>query len=227
MKTFHDSTYGIIGGKPEVSKEALALLDALDKKCGGRLPPSLREWYSLDGAVEILAKRTSDHPIALSDLGKDSWYVGGTRDFVAEKYLVIMSENQGVCHWAIELNGQDDPPVVVEVDSLPKVEWLPFADTFSAFLETMVSDWNYAIVLCAQDIPLADRELDFLRQQFTEGHMTHNWPAKTTYRFRQDDQCIIIWDGEEQADWFLESNSPENLRELVNKMWQCGSLAES
>lgn len=227
MKIFHNTTYAMIGGKPRVSSEALALLDSLEKKCGGHLPASFKEWYSLDGAWEILAKRTSDHPIALSDLGKDRWYVEGSRDFISEGHLVFMTENQGVCHWALELNGEDDPPVVVEVDSLPTVKWQPFADTFSAFVEVVVSDWNYGHVLSAQDVPLTDSDLDFLRQQFNEGPMTHNWPAKTSSRFRKDDQCLIIWAGEEQADWFLQSNSPEHLRELLNEVWNCGSLAES
>lgn len=73
------------------SEAAIELVSELDRRCGGRLPAAVKEWYSLDGAVNILSKKTSDHLVPLEELGKvfDDWYGGGRRDFVAEGYLVI------------------------------------------------------------------------------------------------------------------------------------------
>ena len=206
------------------------LVSELDSRCGGRLPASVKEWYSLVDSVDILAKKTSDHPVPLEDLGKvfENWYGGGRRDFVAEGYLVIMSENQGVCNWAVPLNsGEEDPPVMVEVDSSPDCLWQPFADRFSIFINTIVCDWMDSIRLCAQDTPLTDQDLEFLRGQFKEGYSTYNWPAKISYRFRQRDQYILLWAGEDQTDWHLAADNVDSLYELVMTVWHCGSLSDS
>ena len=206
------------------------LVSELDSRCGGRLPASVKEWYSLVDSVDILAKKTSDHPVPLEELGKvfESWYGGGRRDFVAEGYLVIMSENQGVCNWAVPLNsGEEDPPVMVEVDSSPDCLWQPFADRFSIFINTIVCDWMDSIHLCAQDTPLTDQDLEFLRGQFKEGYSTYNWPAKQTYRFSQKDQYILVWAGEDQTDWHLAADNADSLYELVRTVWHCGSLSDS
>ncbi|MBX9724245.1 MAG: hypothetical protein K2X81_22745, partial [Candidatus Obscuribacterales bacterium] len=135
-------------------------------------------------------------------------------------------ENQRVCNWAVALSGEDDPPVLVESDSSPNVLWQPFADTFSEFINTAVSDWlGYTFMLCAQDIELTDRSLNHLRRYFVEGHVTHSWPGKDNYRFSLPDQYILIWNSEGQADWRLQANSIERLEELCNKVWECGNLS--
>lgn len=230
MKVFHQCTYDLLEVQPRRSEAAIELVSELDSRCGGRLPAAVKEWYSLDGAVNILAKKTSDHLVPLEELGKvfDDWYGGGRRDFVAEGYLVIMTENQGVCNWAVPLNSEEeDPPVLVEVESSPNVVWKPFADRFSIFVNTIVCDWIDSIHLCAQDTPLADKDLGFLREHFTEGYSTYNWPAKQSYRFRQQDQYILVWAGEDQTDWHLAADSADSLYELVRTVWHCGSLSDS
>ena len=229
MKTFHSATYNIIGERPVVSSETRLYIEALEKRI--RFPASLKEWYSLDKAVEILSDRTTDLPVELRELGKpfDDWYGGGPCDFVSKGYLVVMRENQGVCNWAVRLNDEDDPPVVVEVDSSPDVVWQPFAESFSTFIYTLIIDsgLNNCSSLAAQDQSLSARDLKFLQENFFQGPSTFNWPGKTNYRFSMEDQNILIWDSPDQSDWNLWSDSTESLKSLVEKVWHLGSLEET
>jgi len=105
--------------------------------------------------VEILATHSNcDHPTPLDRLGEieQVWHKADSRDSAPKSYLPTMTENQGVCRWAIELDGSDDPPVVVEVDSTSGVSWQHCADTFSTFVYTQVWDWQRlkGPSLCAQ-----------------------------------------------------------------------------
>jgi hypothetical protein len=51
-----------------------------------------------------------------------------------------MIENQGVCTWAIALDGTDDPFVVVEKDSGTPPTWQMCTDSFSQWVYYLVHD---------------------------------------------------------------------------------------
>ena len=112
-------------------------LAAAEDRLKVRLPASLREWYSNPEADSILKQHSnSDPPIPV-------------REFAVEKsplgpLLPIRSENQGVCTWAVALDGSDDPPVFIDVDSRG-TEWQRVATTFSAHVRPCV--WDHRIVL--------------------------------------------------------------------------------
>ena len=55
MLRFHQATFDLLGREPTVDSAAVALLDERERVLGIRLPTVVREWYSLEGAVEILA----------------------------------------------------------------------------------------------------------------------------------------------------------------------------
>ncbi len=182
----------------------------------------MREWYSLDSSVTILERFTDDHPIPVAELGNPN----AQSDLGLADYLLVMHENQYVSCWAVLLNGQDDPPVSVEVANSGQA-WQPFADTFSAFVYTVVTDWKYDLMLCATDDALAESDLQLLRANFVEGHATYNWPARRTYRFTKPEQQIVIWAGDDQADWHVQASCPEQLEEVARAVWQCGALRET
>ncbi len=230
MKTYHESTFRTIKEIPVVSAEACLLVRNLDKRCDGKLAESVKEWYSYLRAIPILSSYSNcDHPIALAELGEPfgDWYGTGPRDFVAEGYLVFMHENQGVCNWAIPLDGRNDPPVLVAFDSAPNAVWLPCADSFSDFVNTIVSNFNHSLMLCAQAKELNSVDLEFLRQSFTIGFQTHNFPGKENYRFSAADQYILIWNSDGQADWHLQSDSAAGLTALVDRVYKCSDVFES
>ncbi len=58
--------------------------------------------------------------------------------------IPIRWENQGVCTWAILLDGSDDPPVLVDVDS-GGTTWQRLARNLSTYVYSCV--WDYHVVL--------------------------------------------------------------------------------
>src|SRR6266566_8654434 len=114
---YHDAAIQLLMKRPESSSSATAVLNERERELGIKLPESVREWYSLRDSGEILRQHSnSDYPVPLNALGKPEpdWCGEGPRDFVHEGLLVFMGENEGVCDWAVRLDGSPDPPVVVQ-----------------------------------------------------------------------------------------------------------------
>ncbi|ALC21329.1 conserved hypothetical protein [Streptomyces pristinaespiralis ATCC 25486] len=116
------------GGCPE------AEVAAAEERLGLRLPPALREAYTLLGGREDL---TSNHDTlrALAELYVDE----------AGEALVFRDENQGAARWGILLRdlALDDPPVLVRPDLADKnaERWEGWLERTSlAFLEIVLSE---------------------------------------------------------------------------------------
>ncbi|RZU53364.1 SMI1/KNR4 family protein SUKH-1 [Krasilnikovia cinnamomea] len=149
---YHQRAVALDGVEPVVSAEADALLDRLEARHGVTLPAAVREWYRLEGAVEMLRRRANgDHPYKVEDLGNIEVYhfdseeleeeEERTYDPVADGLLPVMVENQGVWYWAVRLDGSDDPEVVAAMDEVaPHSEWQPFASSFSDF--ALIRVWD-------------------------------------------------------------------------------------
>ncbi|WP_394831397.1 SMI1/KNR4 family protein [Pendulispora rubella] len=212
---------------------AMAALVAREQKLGISLPASFVEWYGMLGGIELLQRNSNcDNPVPIVRLGASldgPW--DDPTDCVAEGLLIFMVENQGVCVWAVQLGRSDDPPVLVACD--PDYEWQPCAETFSSFIECQI--WDHAEILAdttpharmviqAQDLPLRSDDLAFLRRNFTERTTTRGWPGDIQYRFEHGETRLLLWDGEDQADWWICARTSENLTEIVEKLWYCGDL---
>jgi hypothetical protein len=120
-----------------IGARSLGELKRTEQRLGIRLPPSVREWCSYDGALPILAAHSNDDPpipvqeFSLTESG-------------AGRLISIRWENQGVCTWAILLDGSDHPPVLVDVDSNGTV-WQSLVQKFSTYVYTCV--WDHHVVL--------------------------------------------------------------------------------
>jgi hypothetical protein len=240
---FHAATFELIGKKPGGSRRALDLLKQRERQCGIGFPAAVREWYLAGGpglGMDIGCGETADEMVALRELGKPlaNWYAMGTADLVAAGLLVVMHENQGVCTWTVKLDGSDDPPVVVEVDSsakaasLSRIRWQRCAESFSTFMYCRAWDHGHALDrisfgLFAQDRALARRDVAFLRAHFTEGPTTFGHPGVVNYRFFTEDSAILIWAGKGQSDWHLMAASEEALLRLLRQVSRCGTLTET
>jgi hypothetical protein len=219
---------------PRQSDNALAAIRERETELGITFPDSVREWYSLDDAVARLERYSNaDRAVPVSELGTpfDDWYDGGPRDFVGEGLLLFMQENQGVCNWAIRLDGEADPAVVVEVDTAPDAVWLPCSDRFSTFVWCQIWDRrpDYATGAAAQEEVFSPTDLAFLRSQYRELPATFGWPGHTNYRFENQHGGILIWDGGEDrgVDWLIGSPGPSDLKTLLKHILPCGTLAQS
>jgi hypothetical protein len=186
------------------------------------LPRSVRDWYEREDAVKILADHShADPPIPTKDLAVLNWQ--------SHKLLPFRHENQGVCTWAIDLNGSDDPPVYVDVDSNGR-EWQLLASSFSQYVYSCV--WDYRLVfgqpglVQAQNAALSPSVRGTLATLFGEEIQTHGWPGSTQYRFHRKGQAILIWDSPGEADWFVAAPTAEALESALVAVWSLDDVGK-
>ncbi len=231
---YHHEAVALLRERPEFSAKAAEQLANREGELGIVFPESVREWYSLEDAVGLLRQR--DDLVAVEQLGKPfpNWYSGGPRNFVAQRLVVFMHENQGVCNWAFRLDGNPDPEVIVEVDTAPDDQWLRCADRFSTFVFCQIWDRCHAwplevggVAVEAQELVLAEADLQFLKAKFVQRPSTYGWPGQTNYRFETQNGGILIWEGKDQTDWFVWTPTPASLRSLLSRIWHCRKLADS
>lgn len=230
---FHAETLKLLNVTPAISDSAVAELDALEARIGRRLPGSVREWYSLDGACALLRQYSNDDwPLEVREFGlpRTDTHGGGPHDLLARGLVVFRYENQGVCVWAFGLDGTDDPPAYVDVNSQFKT-WTKCAPTFSEHLYAWM--WDYAKVLTkellvqAQNKPLSETALGFLKGNFDMGPESYGWPGDAQYRFSKDDQRILIWASVDQVDWWLTADREESLQALIETVRHCDQVGQS
>lgn len=229
---YHRDATALLPTLPQFSGTAVEALNRRERELGIRFPDAVREWYSLEGAVDLLQYHSNtDNPLPIDRLGEPfpNWYGGGPKDFVPRGFLVFMCENQGVCNWAFRLDGNPDPAVFVDVDTAPNDEWLLCADKFSTFIYCQIWDHGrQGVGVAAQELELATSDLELLGTNFSPRPSTYGWPGNTNYRFETDDGRILIWDSEHKGvDWLVSATSPADLRVVLSRIWRCGSLAET
>ncbi|MFK4227547.1 hypothetical protein [Streptomyces sp. NPDC019890] len=143
---YHQRALALAGEPYIVSASAVAALDELEARGNiDLLPASLREWYSLDSAVRILQRHSDDIPYAVADLGRSHGPYGesvGDDDaphpIDEQNLLPFMIENQGVCYWAVRLDGSPDPEVLITYEDFES--WFPCSASFSEFAYSWVWD---------------------------------------------------------------------------------------
>lgn len=229
MLRFHTAAIGLL---PSRSKFSPANADALaerERSIEKVFPASVREWYCQDRSVDLLREYSNcDQPVPIERLGAptENWYEAGPRDFLLDDLLWFMTENQGVCNWAVKLDGSDDPPVVVEVDSSPKEVWRPLASSFSEFIYCQIWDHPPNFVQCsAQELDLTAHDRRYLQSNFIAGPSTSGWPGSVNLRFNSAHGRILIWYADDHsADWFLSARDEEEMVRLIGSVWNCGNL---
>lgn len=221
--SYHTTTFRLLNSEPMTSVEMQATVQETERQLGISLPPSVREWYLCGDAMRILAEHSNqDPPIALREFAVFEWQ--------SRHLLPIRHENQGVCTWAIALDGSEDPPVLVDVDSGGK-EWQPQAPSFSAYVYSCVWDYRQVFgrpaLIQAQNVALSRVALDGLRAAFSEELQTQGWPGDAQYRFTNGRAAILIWSAGRQADWFIASSDAATLEGALLAIWHLDSLGKS
>lgn len=233
MLRYHARSFELLGIQPCISASATDALARVEETIGRALPASIREWYAQQDACRLLLEYSNgDPPLDIVQLGEPlcDTHGGGPHDLLLRDLLPFRFENQGVCVWAVQLNGSEDPPVVVDRDTQFKI-WQPCASSFSEHVYTCV--WDYALVLLrdlliqAQHGPVSREALAFLKEHFVPGPVTTGWPGDTQYRFSRGDQRILIWSTGKSADWWLAADSEDSLRELASTVGSCDQVNKS
>jgi hypothetical protein len=213
---YHQATLDLIGLEVQPGEPNPALMRWATRH-GHAVPASVKEWYSLPDAVALLFRYSNqDPPLEPGEFRVDCYQ--------EKPVWTCIIENQGVCRWGIWLNGDDDPPVLVNITD----SWEPCASTFSTFVYTRVFDYQYWADDETWNIevrgPLKPGELRYLRTHFSEAPQTLGFPG-AAYRFYQSEKRATLWisqDGE-QTDWSVSARTPALFQELMatlKALWQ-------
>ena len=131
---FHQRTFEFLGREPKISERQENALRALQRFLQVELPDAVIEWFSLEDATQLI-RLNDDHVLPINSFefkanplfgDNPHWqvptYVGdrlsgwGARDkyYLDENLFLVIIENQGVCFWAVDLNGSRNPPVFMK-----------------------------------------------------------------------------------------------------------------
>lgn len=228
---YHDKAFQLIPGRPAASQERAELVRKREVELRFSLPESVREWYLLDDAEELLHRYSnSDYLVPLTELGKvePDWCGEGPRDFVAQGLLFFMAENQGVCDWAVKLGTGPDPAVVVQVDTAPNEVWLPCADRFSTFMYCQVWDNSMArFRIMAHEPEVSSKVLRRMGEELEEQPRTYGWPGQGNYRYEAKEGRVLIHQEHTSAEWWLASTTRDDLAGLLKLVEACGAVFDS
>ncbi|MER7274881.1 SMI1/KNR4 family protein [Dactylosporangium sp. NPDC000244] len=236
---YHARSLALAGRTAETSPDAVAALDRFAAERGFPLPASVREWYSLAAGQEILRRFSNDDRVyAAHELGRpeecspdDESDQEREWDPVAEiQLLPFMIENQGVCFWAVKLDGSDDPPVMISLDDLePTDEWTMLSASFSDLVYTRI--WDHQAMCGARTLRAPVASFDPATWAGF-GTRLEERPADSNgwrYRFAgsADDQRVLLeknaWDQAGQC--YLWAASDDLLVDLVTTVRESTGLA--
>ncbi len=217
MLRYHAKTLELLRG--DVPAGQGDRVEEVEARLGAALPASVREWYAdIDGRSVLQKYSNDDHPLSPADFRRVE--VEGLT------LIILMGENQAVCWWGFELDGSEDPPVYVNVESPPDDLHL-YSRTFSDFTYVRVFDhhgfWDEGRMSMDICDPLTADDLALLNDRFEVELTSEGWPSAVTHRFSSPLGRITIWSAPDQSDWVLSSDSPAALgalREQVQPIWR-------
>jgi hypothetical protein len=225
---YHQAVFDLLGLEPRPSAARLRALRDHEERSGVAFPPSIVEWFALEDAEEIFADHTTpDYLTALEELADPA--------MVAQGYLAIADENQGVVAWYARLGGADDPPIYDNNDSPDPAAWTLCSASFSAFIQhkIAVGQLDMAIetlTLIADDLAPDLATLDRLLEDYTAGPHLHSARRRSYHLFNQHGRLSIMLppDGAEPplaGRWVIESMTPAGLLRLAESIRPYGTLA--
>lgn len=199
---YHQKSLELIGYKPEFSGDTFP-----------NLPASVGEWFSLVNGVELLEKYSNqDVPVPPA---KFKAY-----QFNDIELIVFMYENQGVLWWAFENNGNDDPPIYINLDPPPN-NWVRGEDSFSKFVYTWLFDhlhwWEGDLFIMKSAGPLEDHIFEILRKEYVEELSSISLVGLSQLRFSNNDQRISITSDDTHTTWMFSADSAESLKMVYSR----------
>ncbi|MGI5175939.1 hypothetical protein ACQEVZ_28785 [Dactylosporangium sp. CA-152071] len=210
-------------------------IDALEREWGLHVPLAVREWYSIQGAVEWLARHSDNILVSAARLGDP---IDGL-DYLDGGRLVTETDSQCCWRWVVRLrppryDGEplfdlpeappitvdEDPPVwIIDPDRHDPFEKL-YADHFSNYVLTSV--WTAQAFgkdsFFTDDDRLPRQALDTLRQRYLELPTTYAWagnqPCDAVYRFTGPARIMIAVRGETALYTFMATDSQQELAKI-------------
>jgi hypothetical protein len=217
--SYHADAFTLLGIAPPQAGTDQAV-DIAELQLGCKLPASVREWYSCAAAVPILNDHSNKDPAVPPE---DFRIV----DWNSHLLIPLRYENQGVCTWAIALDGSSDPPIYVDLSKLGAT-WTLHAPTFSRFVYATI--WDHIAVLRrrvlvqAQNWPLSADTLKQLTTIAGVERETFAWPGNIQHRFTLGGGALLVWASDRQADWFIAADDELDLRSVLVQLWDLDSV---
>lgn len=176
-------------------------------KLAGELPASVAQWYALPDGLDLLREYSnSDSPVAPEEFE--------VHTFEKRTLATFLYENQGVCWWAFDRNGGDDPAVYVNVDPPPN-RWIRCCSSFSKFVYTRLFDYRNWCHPKLSEIEIGPEltaaSLRVLRKSCRQHPSTRGWPGDAQYRFSEEDRRFTLCKCEGQTDWYLSATTEASL----------------
>jgi hypothetical protein len=243
--TYHQAAFDLINRIPFLDPNAVELIRQ-HEQAGLLLPAALREWYSLAGAVELLGSM-GDHPTSLQNiLAFLPTLPAVSEGKSAHSEITILVEHAGNFACSVHLNGDDDPPVVMEIeeaedkDKPDTVLWPHFSEFIFQWcwehldlifcpvrkIMTRAELRNDRCMLCASEDELRDEDLRYLRTLFPLEHNTQGNPQ--FYHFQNQDSHIYIWCRKpDDVWWWLRADGESRLLQLARSVWAVGTLSKT
>lgn len=213
MLRFHQRAAVLLVPESRANYALPSYVLAAEESLGLTLPTSVREWYSLPDAMEILA-HSNDPPIHPRDFALVEWR--------SHHLVPIRHENQGVCVWAVLIDGSDDPPVYIQLDG--SQDWVLAAKSFSDYVYACVWDFTQVdrrrLFVQAQNYSLSDAAYAELQRSFASAVTTFGWPGDACFRFGATDGGILIHTSDAQADWYVGADDEPGLESILRLIWR-------
>jgi hypothetical protein len=243
---YHQATLDFVGRKPALSRAAVKLIDAAEQKASLRLPPAVREWYSLTGCDTLPPMSIALAPLqnllkSLQSARDSLGYLDGTNDLQIGRL-----EGTNYSFW-LALGGPDDPPVI-EFEHFDDI--IIAAEHFTEFVFGFAWELNSDLpddALAAEEHPFGPPPLDFMKEHYKEGLVHYSrsegdgteWEGDIpgyTYRnypfYNSDGMVTIRCSGDPTARelpalWSFRAQSAEALVRLVAPVWRFGGLSKA
>ena len=227
-------------------------MERREQEMGIRLPAAVRDWYARFGNTS-LPDYVEESPLhKFRQIGADCLTAAvGTN----HQWLHVAVDHCGGWTMSVPLNGEEDPPVIHDVQYTPSL----VSYKFSAYLFDLVVLTRFDmlsvgreryVVEAACDLPAA-AEHQQLQTLFNVGPrtqqrdidlagkplQTHHYPLQDwsddNWRYFRNDS--VFWlrsgtstkTGEQQSLWYFVAGSLPSLRSTLHDVWHIGSLAHT
>jgi hypothetical protein len=226
---YHQATFDLLDEEPVISPSALKQIEQGEQACGAKLPASVREWYSLEGAEEKLSVRLCDSwPQPLKRVLKEFKTLHSPAQRRTLPHLRIV---WGYAEADLILDGSEDPPMH-EVGK----ERRRFSEVVRTLALEHVADTRAFSVLLAKEAGcFGPVQLDFLRERLREAPDERPWrrPHPRTgepflcwrYRFYNRFVSVRVIASQDAAcrecrsSWAISADSAPELEERLRELW--------
>lgn len=205
-----------------------AFAAAARDRLGRDLPASMVRFAAAPDLAAVLAQAYAARTVFPERVEPASFDLGPA---LPVENVWLMTENQGVCVWAVPMDAGDDPPVLVAGDLRTGAAMQLYARTVDEFAEAWA--WDLRCIgreplVQAQAEPLDADTLAYLRATYRETVPTWGWPARQVMRFESDDGLTLtVWDDDRQCDWWISGPTSGTTRRHVAALRPCSDLAAS